>query len=109
MRIEMAKFEEQRAHLSHFVLRNGIIARLGVTSDVYEADSTASLELMANSILEIHEISANHREAVKVWNGSPGYEPGVRRAMAELLTSARRLRTRRPSPQFPTSEEVGRW
>lgn len=105
----MAKFEDLRAHLSHFVLRNGILARLGITSEAYEAGNSARMELIVNSILEIKEVSDNHREAVKAWQGASGYEPGVRRGVAELLSFSRRFRTRRPSSLFPADDVVESW
>ena len=105
----MGELEPIRAHLSHFILRNGILARLGITSDILAAAPEDRSEQIATRLLEIEVMSPNHRAALKAWYGGPGYEPGARKAVAELLAVISRLRFLRPTSRFPTTNTVDSW
>ena len=105
----MGELEPIRAHLSHFILRNGIFARLGITSDILAAAPKDCSERIARRLLEIEVMSANHRAALKAWYGGRGYEPGVREAVAELLAVVSSFRTLRPTSRFPTAKTVESW
>jgi len=105
----MGELESIRAHLSHFILRNGILARLGITSDILSAAPNDRPEQITRRLLEIDVMSANHIAALKAWYGGPGYEPGVRKAVAELLAVVSQLRSLRPTSRFPTTKAVDSW
>ena len=105
----MGKFETTRAHLSHYVFRNGILARLGITSDVIAATETERLNRIAAHILEIRFVSANHHAALRAWYGGHGHESGVRGMMTELLAAIANFRSVRPSSRFPSEEVIMSW
>jgi hypothetical protein len=108
-RLEIRQFEIIRADLSHFVLRNGILARLGITSDILAATGPKRAEQMTKRILEINAVSANHQAALRAWHGGFGYSIGVRRSVAQLLTTVANFHSIRRTMQFPAKEVVTGW
>lgn len=105
----MSRFKTLRAHLSHSLLRNGILLRLGVTSEFFIADEGTREEVLTAALCGIDQVTDNHRRAVIVWSDGAEDRAGVRASMAELLREARCFRTRRPSALFPNDQEIASW
>jgi hypothetical protein len=110
VRSTLGQFQELRSYLSHSLLRNGILARLGVTSEFSScAQAEARLQLIERALLSIDRVTENHRWAIREWEGRDVEEPGFRARIAQLVKMANAMQTCKPSSRFPSDQEINGW
>jgi hypothetical protein len=102
-------FAQNRAYISHSILRNGILDRFNITPDVYHAPPSRLKSALLDQLSSLSSASDNQRYALLAWQGAPGYEPGLQEAVLKLLLQANELESFKPTDRFPSHDQIMIW
>lgn len=105
----MSHFEDRREELSHFLLRNEILARFGISAEILGARDQERIERIASCIEKADPKSANIRAAIDAWYRGGSSGGGVEQAAVDLFCEISKLTTVRPTVKFPSETVVYSW
>lgn len=105
----MSQFEDRREDLSHFLLRNEILARFGISAEILGARDHDRIERITSCMERADPTSANVRAAINAWYRGGSSGRGVKQAAVDLFYEISKLTTVRPTKVFPNEKVVYTW
>ena len=105
----MSHFEDRREDLSHFLLRNEILARFGISAEILNACEQDRVERIISCLERADPTSANVRAAINAWYRGGRSGRGVKQAAVDLFFEISKLTTVRPTKRLPSETVVYTW
>jgi len=108
----VTNYEHQRAHLSHVLMRSGILNRLSLPPDLW-SDPTLASEIKIGHLIDGWCGLGDKPDTVKfvrrVWRGDAGLGVGVLEAARLLFEAAIIDVSWKPTARFPTRTIIKGW